>query len=94
MTALSSPRTGVLPAGTLARLSELRPGACATIVSVSQDRGDALAHRLGVLGFTEGVGIRVLRRAPLGDPTLFRLCDYEVCLRSAEAALVVVEVDA
>ena len=42
---------------------------------------DPIARRLGELGIRAGVEIEVLRRAPLGDPTLFELCGYQLCLR-------------
>ncbi|MFF9061301.1 ferrous iron transport protein A [Streptomyces sp. NPDC014882] len=40
------------------------------------------------LGFTPGAVVEVVRRAPLRDPVLYRLKDYEVCLRRAQAACV------
>ena len=33
-----------------------------------------------------------LRRAPLGDPVVYRVADYELCLRRHEARMVHVEV--
>jgi ferrous iron transport protein A len=36
----------------------------------------------------KGVQIEVLRRAPLGDPTVFELCGYQLCLRRTESARV------
>jgi hypothetical protein len=30
----------------------------------------------------------VIRRAPLGDPTVFELCGYQLCLRQTESARV------
>jgi ferrous iron transport protein A len=51
--------------------------------------GDAgSAARLADLGFTPGTVVRVVRRAPLRDPVLYRVKDYEVCLRRAQAACV------
>lgn len=40
------------------------------------------------LGLIEGAEIRVLRRAPLGDPLCVRVGDFEIALRSDEANLV------
>jgi Fe2+ transport system protein FeoA len=45
-------------------------------------------HRLMELGLIEGKEIKVLRRAPLGDPMHLRLGDYELSLRSSDAALI------
>jgi ferrous iron transport protein A len=52
---------------------------------------DAIARRLGELGVRKGVEIEVLQRAPLGDPTLFELCGYQLCLRRRESARIHVE---
>ena len=52
---------------------------------------DPIARRLGELGIRAGVEIEVLKRAPLGDPTLFELCGYQLCLRRTEAARVRVQ---
>ena len=37
-------------------------------------------------------GLLVLRRAPLGDPVIYEIRGYRVCLRSADAARVRVRV--
>lgn len=44
--------------------------------------------RLMELGVIEGAEVRVLRRAPLGDPLYLRVGDYDLSLRSSEAAAV------
>jgi len=49
---------------------------------------DSIAHRLHDLGIRTGVEIEVIRRAPLGDPTVFELCGYQLCLRRSESARV------
>ena len=49
---------------------------------------DAVARRLDDLGLRRGVPIRVIRKAPLGDPTVFELCGYQLCLRRSESARV------
>jgi ferrous iron transport protein A len=74
----SGPRRG--------RLTELAPGTRALVVGVTSTGADATARRLAALGFTVGTLVDVVRRAPLGDPTIYRLKDYEVCLRRSEAA--------
>lgn len=73
------------PANTLA---DLAPGRQATIIGVLPDAPGAVAHRLGQLGFRPASRVAVLRRAPLGDPTLYRVCDTELCLRHREARLI------
>lgn len=59
------------------------------VVSVQGD--DPIARRLGDLGIRAGVEVACLRRAPLGDPSVFELCGYQLCLRRTESARVRVE---
>jgi Fe2+ transport system protein FeoA len=49
---------------------------------------DAIARRLADLGIRVGVEVECLRRAPLGDPSVFELCGYQLCLRRTESARV------
>ncbi|MFK4144874.1 ferrous iron transport protein A [Streptomyces sp. NPDC004065] len=82
--------TGVLaaaPPGAVA-LADLAPGARAVVAAVAADGTPSVARRLGDLGFTPGAEVEVVRRAPLRDPVVYRVKDYEVCLRRAEAARV------
>ncbi|WP_225860703.1 MULTISPECIES: FeoA family protein [Streptomyces] len=86
-------RTAVVDA--VARsLADLVPGVRATVTKVVADEAPAVACRLRDLGFTPGAVVEVVRRAPLRDPVVYRVKDYEVCLRRAQAACVhVVEVE-
>lgn len=47
-----------------------------------------MADRLRELGFTPGTEVVFLRRAPLGDPLLFRLRGTDLSLRRSEAACI------
>lgn len=47
-----------------------------------------VCYRLMEMGFIEGAEVRVLGRAPLGDPLRIRLGDYELSVRACEAELV------
>ncbi len=67
-------------------LDAIRPGGSAEVVSVLGD--DTLARRLADFGFWPGTVVSVLRRAPMGDPTQYRLRGYRVALRRGEAARV------
>ena len=69
-------------------LASLRPGACGLVESV--DASTPVGRRLADLGFLPGTQVRVLRRAPLGDPIVYELRGYRLCLRRAEAARVLV----
>ncbi|MFF1272507.1 ferrous iron transport protein A [Streptomyces marokkonensis] len=77
-----------LSGGAVRALADLAPGARATVVEVVADAAPDTARRLGALGFTPGTVVEVVRRAPLRDPAVYRVKDYEVCLRRAQAACV------
>ncbi len=47
--------------------------------------GSPVSARLLDLGFVPGTEVRALRRAPLGDPTLYELRGTQLCLRRSEA---------
>jgi ferrous iron transport protein A len=76
-------------------LAQLTPGTRATVVGTVAQAHSAVANRLGQLGFRAKARVDVIRRAPLGDPTIYRVQDTELCLRRREAQLieVVPEVD-
>jgi ferrous iron transport protein A len=44
-------------------------------------------------GLIEGAEVELVRRAPLGDPLLIRLGDFDLSLRTSEAALIDVDAD-
>jgi len=67
-------------------LASLPVGASGRIESV--DTGTPVGRRLADLGFLPGTEVRVVRRAPLGDPSVFELRGYRLCIRRAEAARV------
>jgi ferrous iron transport protein A len=64
-------------------LARLPVGGAAVIEAVAD--GSPVAHRLLDLGFVPGTEVRALRRAPLGDPTLYELRGTQLCLRRSEA---------
>lgn len=66
-------------------LSCARPGTRLRVTHVRS--GCRLAYRLMEMGLIEGAEIQLLGRAPLGDPLHFRLGDYELSLRAADAEL-------
>ena len=67
-------------------LASLQPGSVGVILEVESDTPEG--RRLGDLGFVRGTTVRVLKRAPLGDPTVYDLRGYRLCLRRTEAARV------
>jgi len=54
----------------------------------SDPQDDPITRRLSDLGVRKGVQIEVIRRAPLGDPTVYELCSYQLCLRRTESVRV------
>ena len=72
-------------------LAELLPGESGRVVRVF-DEGPA-DRRLMDLGLLPETPIRVLRRSPLGDPTVYELRGYRLCLREVDAARVRVQPD-
>lgn len=74
---------------TAVRLDRLAPGEAGVIARV--ESRDGIGRRLLDLGFIPGTPVRVVRRAPLGDPVSFELRGSRICLRRTEAARVFVE---
>ncbi len=74
------------------RLSELHTGERATIVKVLGE--GAFRKRIVEMGFVPGKEVHAVLNAPLNDPVKYRLMDYEVCLRRAEAAMIEISHDA
>lgn len=66
-------------------LDRAAPGADLVIDHVESDRSPA-GRRLLDLGVLPGTPIRVIRRAPLGDPVVYELRGYRLCLRRSETA--------
>ena len=68
------------------KLSELRTGEIGVIVRVMGHGG--FRKRIVEMGFIKGKTVEVLLNAPLHDPVKYKVMDYEVSLRRAEADLV------
>jgi Fe2+ transport system protein FeoA len=64
-------------------LSDARVGNTGIVESIDlpEEVGNYLAH----LGFLPGTSVEVLRRAPAGDPTVYRIDGVEVGLRNETA---------
>ena len=67
-------------------------GSTTRIRSISGDPG--LRERLAELGLTPGQSVRLLRRAPLGDPLEVQVRGYRLAVRRDEASSVEVEAEA
>lgn len=69
-------------------LSELKPGEIAVIVKVKGDR--EIRRRILDMGVVTGVEIKVVRKAPLGDPVELFVKNYHLTIRKKEASQIYV----
>lgn len=70
-------------------LGDVRVGSCARVRHVSGDR--RVRRRLLEMGLLPGTDVRVVRRAPMGDPIELRLRGYSLSIRQADATGIEVE---
>ncbi len=75
----------------ITNLAELRRDCLGRITGFSESMDQRLVRRFFDLGFVPGASVRVVRRAPLGDPAVYRVCDYEIAVRREHARLIRVE---
>jgi DtxR family Mn-dependent transcriptional regulator len=75
-------------AGAGARLSALRPGRRAKVVSISPRCRGAERRRLLDLGILPGTIVEAEMRSPGGDPTAYRVRDALIALREEQARLI------
>ena len=68
------------------KLSELKTGESAVIAKVYGHGG--FRKRIVEMGFIKGTEVQVVLNAPLQDPVKYKVMDYEVSLRRADADLV------
>jgi Fe2+ transport system protein FeoA len=69
-------------------LAGLKNGAQARVLSVNGS--GATARRLMEMGVVPGAPVRVIKRAPLGDPIEVRVRGYHLALRHTEAQTILV----
>jgi ferrous iron transport protein A len=70
-------------------LAEISVGESVTIVDITGD--DSLSARLMEMGLTDGEQIKMIGRAPFGDPIEIQVRGYRLSLRTVEARRVVVQ---
>jgi ferrous iron transport protein A len=70
-------------------LSQLSPGQIGKLASLNPER--AVDQRLMALGLLPGMILKLVRRAPLGDPLAIEFAGQVVSLRLAEADGLMVE---
>jgi len=64
-------------------LATLPTHASAAVTAIRGEGG--LRRRLLELGLVPGVAVKLLRRAPLGDPLVIQVRGYDLSLRKVEA---------
>jgi ferrous iron transport protein A len=70
-------------------LADVAVGDSGRVADVAGD--DGVAIRLLEMGLTPGVTVRLVGRAPFGDPLELELRGYRLSIRRAEAARVTIE---
>lgn len=73
-------------------LADLRQGQRATVVGYGDEVEPSAARRLFDLGLAPGVEVTMVRRAPLRDPVIYRVGDYEIALRAAQTRSIHVDI--
>ncbi len=66
-------------------LDQAQPGTEVVVERIDLDHAP-VGRRLVDLGLLPETRLKVVRRAPLGDPTEFALRGYRLCLRRSDAA--------
>jgi Fe2+ transport system protein FeoA len=73
-------------------LSEAKVGSAGVVERV--DLPEEIAHYLAHLGFLPGTAVEILRRAPAGDPRVYRIDGVEVGLRNETAKHIFLKLNA
>ena len=72
-------------------MADLERGQRATVVGYSDQVAASTARRLFDLGLVPGVEVTMVRRAPLRDPVIFRVGDFQIALRAGQSRSIQVE---
>jgi len=73
------------------QLNNLEPGQKGVVVNIKGS--GATRRRIMDMGIVRGSEIKVIRRAPLGDPVEFEIRDYNLTLRKREAERIYVSLE-
>jgi Fe2+ transport system protein FeoA len=73
------------------QLNELEPGQTGIVTSI--EGSGATRRRIMDMGIVRGSEIKVIRKAPLGDPVEFEIRDYNLTLRKREAKCIHVSLE-
>lgn len=83
------PKDGYVPASV--SLAQLAIGEDCTVVGLAGEADNGVNRRLRDLGFLIGTRVLAVRRAPMGEPTIYELRGYQMSLRRAEAQRILIE---
>ncbi len=88
---------GADPSGSVGRdgartLADLQRGQTARVVGYAGGVEASAVRRLFDLGLAPGVEVTMVRRAPLRDPVVYLVGDYEIALRRAQSRCIEVEI--
>lgn len=72
-------------------LADLGRGQSARVAGYGDRMAAGAARRVFDLGLAPGVEVTMVRRAPLGDPVIYRVGDYEIALRREQSRCIHVE---
>ena len=73
-------------------MNTLKEISCGQTVKVAKLTGEGpVKRRIMDMGITKGVDVYVRKVAPLGDPIEVTVRGYELSIRKADAAMIVVE---
>ncbi len=70
-------------------LADIATGQTATVVEIIGD--DSIAMRLMEMGITDGEPVKLIGRAPLGDPLEVLVRGYRLSLRTVDAQRIRIE---
>lgn len=74
------------------RLSGVTPGLLRRVAGV--EGNGVVAQRLMAMGFVTGSTVRVVGRAPFGDPIAVELNGWRLCMRCSEASRILLDGEA
>lgn len=72
-------------------LADLTRGQRGRVVGYGDAVEGSAARRLFDLGLAPGVLVEMVRRAPLRDPVIYRVGDYEIALRAEQSRAILVD---
>lgn len=77
--------------GVTRTLADLTRGQRARVAGYADGVPPHTVRRLFDLGLVPGIEVLMVRRAPLRDPGIFRVGDYEIALRKEQSVCILVE---